>query len=178
MRLVTRAECSDTARVPRLVARLLPPMSLRSHLLALVLVTLVPVLGFTGVLVAAFAHHERATIERGSRETARALAAAVDEQINAAFAALSALALSNELLRGDLREFYEEARLLRATQEGWETIFLHDAEGTGLLNVRLAFGAPVPSAAGHEPFTTLMASGQPAVSDLAHGRVVQRPVVR
>ena len=50
-------------------------MSLRSHLLALVLAALVPVLVFSGVLVFVLARHEQGSVERGSRGTARALSA-------------------------------------------------------------------------------------------------------
>ena len=84
-----RARFSILDRVPRLLTRWLPArLSLRSHLLALVVVTLVPVLVFSVALVVALARHEREAVERGSRETARALSVAVDQQIEGAIAAL------------------------------------------------------------------------------------------
>src|SRR5207244_7104435 len=111
------------------------------HLLALVLVTLVPVLIFCGVLIVAFAEHEQRAVERGSLETVRALSAAVDQQINGATAALSALALSSRLASGDLRGFYDEARSLKDAQDGWESVFLVDHDGRGVLDARVPYGA-------------------------------------
>jgi hypothetical protein len=97
--------------VPRFVSRLFPSrLTLRAHLLALVLVSLVPVLIFSAVLLAAFTRHERGAVDQGSRETARALAAAVDHQLDGAIAALSALAVSSQLAHRDWRGFHDEAR--------------------------------------------------------------------
>jgi hypothetical protein len=160
------------------IARLLPPtMTLRSHLLALVLVTLVPVLIFSAVMVVAFARHERAAVERGSRETARAMSAAVDQQIEGAMAALSALGLSSRLARGDLRGFYEEARALKVAHESWESVFLYDASGDGLLDTHALLGARLPFARDQESFGRLLATRRPVVSDLTVGRVVGQQVV-
>jgi signal transduction histidine kinase/ActR/RegA family two-component response regulator len=164
--------------VPSSPTRWLPArLSLRSHLLALVAVTLVPVLVFSAVLVVALARHERDTVQRGSRETARALSVAVDQQLDGAIAALSALALSSRLGAGDLRGFYEEAAKLRAAQPGWETIALYDVQGEGVLNVRLPLGERVPPAPDPAAFQRLLATRGPVVSDVRLSRVVQRHVI-
>jgi signal transduction histidine kinase/ActR/RegA family two-component response regulator len=152
-------------------------MSLRSHLLALVLVTLVPVLIFCGVLVFALTQHERATVEQGSRETARALAVAVDQQLEGVMAALSSLALSREITTGDLQGFHEEAGALRAEHDGWESVYLYDRDGEGLVHASLPYGTAFPSARDHEAFGRLLATGRPVVSDLTLGRAVGRPIV-
>jgi signal transduction histidine kinase/CheY-like chemotaxis protein len=141
-------------------------MTLRSHLLALVLVTLVPVLLFSAVLVVVIAQHERRAVERGSLETARALSASVDQQINGATAALSALALSSRLASGDLRGFYEEARALKDAQDGWDSVFLYDRDGEGLLDVRRPFGSTLVSMRHDETFRRVMSTQRPVTSNL------------
>lgn len=56
-------------------------MSLRAHLVAPVVAALLPVLLFSGFVVVLLAREQRVNVERGLRQTARALAQAVDEQI-------------------------------------------------------------------------------------------------
>jgi len=153
-------------------------MTLRAHLLALVVVTLVPVLIFSGVLVVAIAQHERRAVERGLLETARALSASVDQQINGATAALSALALSSRLASGDLRGFYEEARALKDAQDGWDSVFLYDRDGEGLLDVRRPFGSALASMRQDETFRQVLSSQRPVTSNLVQEPVDGRHVVR
>src|ERR1051326_791341 len=173
-----RRAVSDTCRVPRFFTRVLPSrMPLRSHLLALVLVTLVPVLVFSAVLVVALTRHEREGVERASRETARALAVAVDQQLEGAMAALSSLALSREVQTGDWRGCYEEARALRDSHPGWQSLFLYESDGSVVFDTRVPLETKLPRAPGEEAFRRLIATGQPVVSDLTQGSVPGRPVV-
>jgi len=145
-------------------------MTLRSHLLALVLVALVPVVVFSVVLLAAFARHERAAVERGARETVRALTAIVDQQLDGAVDALSTLAVSSRIERGDWRAFYDEARALKVLHEAWETVFVADTDGHAILNIRVPYGTPLPSTRDHDAFHRVLVTRRPVVSDVALGR--------
>lgn len=53
---------------------------------------------------------ERASLERGTVATARALVQAVDLQLAGVQSALQTLAASQDLAAGDTRSFYEQAR--------------------------------------------------------------------
>ena len=160
------------------LTRLLPAqMTLRSHLLALVVVTLVPVLLFAAVLVVAFARHERSGVERRSLETTRALSAAVDQQIHGAVAGLSALALSSRLASGDLRGFYDEARALRDAQDGWDTVLVYGIDGQGVLDVRRPFGEAIPSMRDTDALRRATTTRRPVTSDLTFDPDYGRHVV-
>src|SRR5690242_21526929 len=70
------------------------PRGLRSRLVLLVLVTLLPLEIFAVTLLLLFAHEARRTTERGMRETAQALALAIDREVGEVRAALGVLAVS------------------------------------------------------------------------------------
>src|SRR6266850_4365696 len=91
-------------------------MRLRSHLIALVLAMLVPMVVFAAIVVVMFGRQQRATAERGAVETARALMNAVDEALGSTVTTLEALATARSLAHGDLREFHAEARRVLATR--------------------------------------------------------------
>ena len=58
-------------------------MRLRSHLTALVLAVLVPLVVFAAIVVVMFGRQQHADAERGAVQTARALMNAVDEALAA-----------------------------------------------------------------------------------------------
>ena len=74
-----------------------PGMRLRSHLIALVLAVLVPMVVFAAIVVVMFGRQQRATAERGAVETARALMNAVDEAPGSTVTTLEALATARSL---------------------------------------------------------------------------------
>lgn len=67
--------------------------------------TLLPLGLFAVTMVLLFAHEARRTTERGMRETARALALALDREVGEVRAALGVLAVSPLLAAGDLAGF-------------------------------------------------------------------------
>src|SRR5688500_7482897 len=101
-------------------------MRLRSHLIALVLAALVPVLGFAVLVIRDNARLQLAVTDRGMRETAHAVASTVDKELETAIRALEALAESEQLDAADLRLFY--ALCQRVVQvQGWRSILLFTA---------------------------------------------------
>jgi len=70
-------------------------------------------------MVVMFTRQERAAVERGARDTARALSLAVDRDLLRSMTALEALATSKALDTGELRGFEREARRVLPTQDGW-----------------------------------------------------------
>jgi PAS domain S-box-containing protein len=146
-------------------------MKLRSHLVALVLVALVPVLLFSGVIAVLFARQERAAVERGMQATARAVALAVERELASTISTLGALGASERLSAGDLEAFYREARAVLPTQADWQTIILFDATGQQRLNLLRPFGADLPWAGDRAVFREAMRTRSPAVSSLLVDRV-------
>jgi|GEM_PF-512499 len=147
-------------------------MRLRSHLVVLVLIALLPVLVFAAVMVALFGRQEQRAIERGLLATTRALAVAVDRDVEASITTLLALATSEHLDSGDLRAFHRQLERVQPTQHGWRRAFLLDAGGRTLLP---AGGAP--SVADREYFRRVTRTRRPFVSDLIHDRVADEPTI-
>ncbi|HEX9445537.1 MAG TPA: PAS domain S-box protein, partial [Candidatus Binatia bacterium] len=121
---------------PNAIARARPRRaSLRSHLILLVVVTVVPLLIFSGIVFFLFARDERRAMEGGLRETARALRQVVDGRASDVTTTLQALATSEVFDGGNPNDFYRVAARVLPTQEGWKTILLHDASGKPLFNL-------------------------------------------
>lgn len=152
-------------------------MRLRSHLVILVLAALFPVLLFSGVMVLAFARGEQATLELGLKQTARALAVALDQELLSSIRTLEALATSEDLDSGNLAHFYGEARRVLETQkDGWVTIILTDPSGQQLLNLLRPFGAPLPRRLDLSAHNQVLSTGKPAVSNLFTGVLTKTPI--
>ena len=134
-------------------------------------------LGFAVAMVALFEAQQRAALERSFLDTARALSLAVDHELSSSIAALTTLGTSEHLDRGDLKAFYEQARRARRAHEAWVTINLTDPSGQQLINLSRPFGESLPSLRDLPVVQRAVETGDPAISDLFVGRVLQRPVV-
>ena len=100
------------------------------------------------VLVAAYLitrsyAQERASLERDTVATARALMQAVDAELAGIVSALQVLAASPYLETGELAKFYDLARVALRTMKG-DNIVLTDAHGQQVLNTLRPFGEPLP----------------------------------
>lgn len=143
--------------------------TVRAHLLALVLGTLLPVLGLATVLVRRVVVDSRHAVEGRLLEAARAEAALVDTELSGTIRALQALAQSASLDSGDLSTFYSEARRLHATQQSWSMVLLHGSDGRNLLATSRPFGAVLPSVADPDSLARALATDQPLVGNMARG---------
>jgi PAS domain S-box-containing protein len=152
-------------------------MKLRSHLLLLVLGAILPVLVFSGLMVVLFARQERLAAERGLVDTARALAVAVDREIETSLFTLQALAASETLDGDDLPRFRSVLKRALPTQRGWRSIFLADMTGRQLLDTAGRPGQALPAIGDREYFRAVLATGRPQVSDLLESRVTGAPAV-
>ncbi|HUF93688.1 MAG TPA: ATP-binding protein [Candidatus Limnocylindria bacterium] len=134
-------------------------------------------------MVVQVTRHERAAVERGARDTARALSLAVDRDLLRSMTTLEALATSRELDAGEPGDFVRKAQRVLPTQDGWLDIMLYDRAGRELLTASAA-GAPAAGAAA-EVVLRVAETGRPSVSDLQavapphdHVVTVSVPVVR
>ncbi|MGH7929879.1 MAG: hybrid sensor histidine kinase/response regulator, partial [Candidatus Binatia bacterium] len=81
-------------------------MSLRSHLVMLVLGALVPLLLLVAMMFWQYSKLQYEAVERGMRATARALSLAVDRDLGTIRGTLEALAASSHLDVKDFGSFY------------------------------------------------------------------------
>src|SRR5437868_2153270 len=96
--------------------------SLGRQLLAIVLGALLPLLVLSAALAVLLVNNERASTERALTERANVLALAVEAELQRSLAALSALAGSDSLQRGDLKAFYARAGRLTRELGLWDNL--------------------------------------------------------
>src|SRR4051812_17731231 len=114
--------------MPRPV-KILRTLSLRSHLLLLVIGTTLPVLLVAGFLVRRVVADDRQAIERRLLEAARAEAAIIDAELAGTVRALQGLGQSDRLTNHQIDAFYKQAQRLIATQPTWTAISLFAVDG-------------------------------------------------
>jgi two-component system, sensor histidine kinase len=107
-------------------------MKLRTFLLAIVGLTLVPLLGVAGVAIWWAHQDERRAMEQALLYHARSLTVAVDREVETSLAGLKGLATSGDLESADPRRFYEQAR---EAYPRWLTVALVDRSGRRVLNL-------------------------------------------
>ena len=147
----------------------------RRWLALLVLAAVVPLLVFGWVILHWMAHSHLEAFTRGQADTVRALALAVDGEVHAWKAVVTALAESQSLRPDRLAEFYEEARQVAAPHDGW--VVLTVASGDQLLNTLRPYGAPLAKTSSPETIKAIFRDGKPIVSDVFYGQNAQRYLV-
>jgi hypothetical protein len=119
-------------------------LSLRAHLFALVVVSMLPFLVFAFLVLNIFASREKASLATGLRETTRALSSALDREFEATRAALESLGTLEDFDSGDLALVHRTLRRVQQSRPNWRTIVLHDPSGRQILNLLNPFGEPLP----------------------------------
>src|SRR4051794_5309521 len=142
-------------------------MKIRTRLVALVALSLLPVLAFASVMTLIFWRQQRQAFEDRFLERVRAMSIALDRRLDASTQLLEGLATANQLDEGDLRRFYTQAARIAAVEPDWDTIALVDPSGRELLNLQRPFDEPVAaSVAGLEAFQRAVRTRAPAFSGL------------
>lgn len=153
-----------------------PAASIRSRVLGLVLILLVPALVLAGVLLWSLERQVRTTQERQMEATARTLALVVDGRIAEQTAALEALSVSRELARRDWAGFASAARTALKGSDSWVVVW--DASGQQLVNTLRPEAArtPLPQ---RSPNTSSWSGrrGDAYVSNLVMGPAARRYVI-
>src|SRR5919108_9137 len=151
---------------------------LRRHLMMLVVAAIVPVLVFATIMVIVFGRGERASTERGLRDTTRALTLAVDREVETSIKALEALAASLHLDHDDYNMFERHAGRVLPTQPWWRAIVLTDARGEVIMRTaRVGARGTRASLAGRPYFVEMTRRLQPALSDVLVDRTTGAPTV-
>jgi signal transduction histidine kinase/ActR/RegA family two-component response regulator len=154
-----------------------PRLSLRAHLVWLVLVALLPPLFFATTLVVTITRQERAAVEQGLRETVRAMAQTVEREIVGSIEALQVLAISPHLEAGDLAGFYRQATVAARGHEEWATVILVDRSGRQRVNLARPLGAALPYVGDRPYVREVMQTERPTVSDVLTDRTTGALIV-
>ncbi len=103
-------------------------MSIRSRLVWLVIAVIAPALAFALYGTYAVYRAQSAQVDQGMKEVSRAVALAVDRELNRYATIVSTLAASPTIIRGDLRTFHE--RLQQTKHAGGSSVTIFDPQGT------------------------------------------------
>jgi signal transduction histidine kinase len=159
-------------------------MRIRTYLLVFAVAILLPMIAFAVVAVVAIDRQQRAAVERGGVETARALMSAIDRELGGSLATLHALAAARSLERDDLAGFADDARRVLASQRHWRAILLITPSGHVVVNTSYPAGAPLPDIVDRESFDAVLRVGRPVVGAILpgpqrqHAFAVRIPVTR
>jgi PAS domain S-box-containing protein len=145
------------------------------HLLALVLAVLLPTLLFGVITAWQVGQAYRQAAAAHLRDTTRALALALDKEIEVHLAILTALAASPLLDVADLAAFDAQAREIGRAFGTWIVVTGPDLRQ--LVNTRLPVGAPLPISPPDGPAAQALGSGRPLVSDVFVAQSTKRPAV-
>jgi PAS domain S-box-containing protein len=146
------------------------PAAIRTRLVTLVLVSVLPgALLVSALLVSEYAQ-ERRRVEESTVSTARALATALDQRIAAAQAALAVLATSRLIWHENLDAFHEQATEVKRLQ-GFSVIGLIDPQLQPLMNTLQPLGSPLAKPGSAERVQEVFITGRPVVTGLFQGSV-------
>ena len=161
------------------------PLSLRSHLVLVVLGAVLPGALITGGIVWRTLESIRAVLEHRLTDTARVDADALDREFNGDIRVLQTLAESPLLVTRDFAAFRDEARRAVAVETGWAAVILLTPDGQQLMNTDIPTGEPLPRVSEPASLQQLVQTGQPVVGSLAPGQrdsklrfPIRVPVVR
>ena len=146
------------------------PLSLRSHLVLLVIGAVLPGALLTGLIVRHTLEQNRTVLENRLADTARADAAALDREFHATIRVLETLAQSPSLDAGDLKTFWSEAQRAARTQPGWYAVILLTPDSQLQLHSEVPYGDPLVETQNAERARQVEDARKPVVGHLTRGR--------
>ena len=135
--------------VARAASRFRTTLSVRSHLLRLVLALLIPMLALAVGLSALVESRERDVAQQSVQVVAQALSKSVDTEVWRTITTLEILAQDPSLQRGHLDAIRERLEQAQRVHGRWASAVLIAADGRHLLNLRVPKGAPLPEKHAH-----------------------------
>ena len=151
-------------------------MKLRSHLVLLIVVAIIPAVAVSAVALYFFAAQTMTAVETSLVDTARALSLAVERDVRSTVSALHVLAGSADLKRGDLRAFHEHAAPVLRAWPAWDNLVVLDLTGQELVDPSVPFGAPLPKTHAPRLSDSAMRAGF-AVSEVGTGPVTSAATI-
>jgi signal transduction histidine kinase/ActR/RegA family two-component response regulator len=144
------------------------PQPLRYRLFLLAASGLVPLAIAAVVAIAYLVSEREKQAERSALELSRALATAVDAELQSTIGVLKSLSEADQLKSGRLADFQRLAQRV-AQQQGWRRIILADAKGDTVMNSGVPLDAPAPPPVDPESMAQLIQRLEPVVGRVAAG---------
>lgn len=143
------------------------PLSVRTHILGLILVTLLPMLVFSAFLVIRSAEHEQVLLTASAQDRTRAVAREIEQEVAGLRSQLFILANTVEMEPGDFAQLY--ARAVNALAPRGLAMVLSTPDGRQLFDTRQQLGAALPSNPDIAAIHRVVATGEPYVGNLIDG---------
>jgi len=158
--------------------RPLPPLTQRigNHLSTLVLLAVLPILGFSGFLIFQIDQVGRTEFREQMQLRGYALAEAVDRELGIHRALLMGLQHSAALESRDWPAFRTQVTALKVAYP-WARVIVIEPSGQIVFSSIQAAGEPLPMANGLVPLRRAIATGEPQTSDYFIGASAQRPTI-
>jgi signal transduction histidine kinase len=151
------------------------PLSVRSYLLGLILVVLVPLLGFGAYLVIRAAQHEQELLAETVRGRTREFARALERELATLRSHLFIVANVGTVEGEGFVNFYDRAH--SDMERHGMAVILSDLNGNELLNTEAPLGATLPPLADPDALRRVATTREPDVSDLTIDPVTHQPAV-
>lgn len=156
-----------------------PKISVRSRLISLVLVAIIPVLIFAGVLASYLTYRQNENVEQSLKGAARALTVATDRQIHTVISTLKVLL--------ELEDFGQDERYLKSlhrrlqrvvrSQMDWIALGYTDTDGSQYFNTSRPFGEKLPSLGQQPFFQEALKTGKVVISDFRKGLITKTKLI-
>ena len=107
-------------------------VTIRTYLLALVLAAVIPLGAFVAALLYVISSKQEAEMERAVLESAEALAAAIESNIDSGLKRMAVLANESSLHVGNIDQFAQRCREAVGGSPDWRSLLLSAPDGTSL----------------------------------------------
>lgn len=144
-------------------------LSLRQFLIMLTGLGLLPIALIGAWGINASVNKQQADLERSMLALSRALASAVDSELETTVDNVKALADSPALVKGDIAAFYDIARKAALAQNDWRSMILTDAAGRVLFKTAKPYGAVDTGVVDPASLQEAMKTRQPVIGTVAKG---------
>ncbi len=151
--------------------------SLRSHLMILVSIAIIPTLLFIAILVGVMTYQQVKSLDIGLKGTARALSASINNQIATIVSALEIIAVTEDFENADYEALHKKLKKAVRGQDGWKAISIATADGRQLFNTYIPYGQKLPSFKGAPFFEKALQTKETAFSDYRIGLVSGEPLI-
>ncbi len=154
--------------------RLRLPLSVRTHMLGLILATLVPMLAFSAFLAIRAAEHEQALLAATVQDRTRAAARDLEQELTSLRALLFAVANTGNVSPGDVAPLYRRAAAVLGPRG--LALVLSTPDGREVFDTRQPLGTNLPANPDLEAVREVAASGLSSISSDAEIRRGHKPV--
>lgn len=151
--------------------RLFGPQPISLVLFVLIVITLVPALLFSVLLLRRNDDAQQGVLITLAETTASSVSQAVDRELLSMSTTLKVLSSATSLAAGNLQDFYLRSRI---AMDGTGTyVILLDRDLNQIFNTRVPFGTPLGPTSDPDSARAALSSGAPVISNVFYGRTAE-----